>query len=167
MIGDVGIAIAGQRGSMEDASWSWDSRKKKMSIDLKSKPPHLDLVLIDGGTAWTVGARETREEVIFEIEHKMPFRPKVLAYFYCYDAGPSFAGIIGAHSQGVAMMVTNDVVRGSEWLQADVDDKYFRVVHKVQGGIEGGTFLGKAFKFRLRYEITNLKYISDRASFYS
>lgn len=164
MIGDVGIGIAAQRGSMEEASWSWDSRKKKMAIDLKSKPPHLDLVLIDGGTVWSVAAGEKKEEVIFEIEHKMPFRPQVLSYFYCYDAPASHASLLGTHSQGVAMMVFNDVVTGSEWLVAEVDDKYFRIIHKASGGLNGGALIGKAMKYRLRYEITNLKYISPRGS---
>lgn len=164
MIGEVGIGLASPRGSMSDSNWSWDSRKKKMAIDLNVRPTHLDLIEIDGGTIWTIGPNEEKEETIFEIEHKMPFKPKVLAYFYLYDAPYDRVSLLGAHSQGVAQMMFNNVAVGSEWLAAEVDDKYFRIKHRATGGLSGGQLIGNKMKYRLRYEITNLKHISTRAS---
>lgn len=160
----VGIGIASSRGSMEDLDWSWDSRRKKMAVDLKELPPHLDLIEIDGGTPWVLNNGERREETVFEIEHKMPFPPKVLTYFYLYDAPYDRASLIGAHSEGIAPMVFNAFGFGSEWLSAEVDEKYFKIRHKAVSQAAGAQFFGRAFKYRLRYEITNLKHISSRAS---
>lgn len=162
MNGEVGIGIASPRGSMEDSNWSWDSRKKKMSVDVNSKPPHLDLIEIDGGTIWTVGSNQRREEVILEIEHGLLFKPKVLSYFYLYDAPANMVGLLGSHSANIAWMVFNDVAGGSEWLATEVDEKYLRVRHIAVGGLNGRTMLGRTMKFRYRYEITNLRDMTAR-----
>lgn len=161
---NVGIGIASARGSMDDLDWSWDSRRKKMAVDLKTLPPHLDIIEIDGGTPWILAINERREETIFEIEHKMPFTPKVLTYFYLYDAPFERAGLIGSHSEGIAPMIFNAYGFGSEWLSAEVDEKYFRIRHKAVSQKNSAQFHGRAFKYRLRYEITNLKHINSRAS---
>lgn len=162
----VGMAIASPRGEMNEGRWSWDSNKKKMTVNLQSDPKHLDVIEIDGGSQWgssTIANGQTRTEEILKIKHDMPFKPRVLSYFYCYDAPAGRQGILGNYMAEWAPMVFNAVGYGSEELFIRVDEEYLYVMHRATRSTTSSSWqaFGSQFKFRFRYMITNLKHTKD------
>lgn len=159
----VGVAIAGPRSSMQEGRWSWDSRLKKMTVSLRSKPPHLNMFELDGGSQWLAANtpnNTTRKETLFQIEHNMLYPPRVLCYFYCYDAPVAYLSLLGTYTSEMAPMVLNNPSWGYEYLYAEVDEKYFRVVHEARRQLAANTWAayGSQFKYRFKYMITNLKH---------
>lgn len=153
---EMGIAIAEENKSMRDGEWQWDSRKVKLTVDTQQDPPHLKIIEMDGGTKWAMTAGQDREEILYEIEHKMPFKPKFLAYFYYLDVPTGFSLAIGKYDNQQADIVVNAFGYGTEYLIAEVTDKFFRIKHTAHADTTL-TAHGSDFKFRIKYEIMNVK----------
>jgi hypothetical protein len=68
----------------------YDSRRPRWQVNLKANPAHLAVLRFTGGTAFvgSAGVVSQQEETLLEIEHKLPYTPDVLAYFYAQ----SYAG---------------------------------------------------------------------------
>lgn len=159
---DFGLAFADENRSMRDKTWRYDSRKKKWTVDLKADPKHLDLFELSGGTQFTLNygtpGGETAEETLFRIEHKMPFPPEFLCFFYMVDA--PFAGAIGGYSSNSVLMLLDNDEGAAETIYATVDDTYFYIKHYAEAfGNEFSpptiTFFGSDYLFRVRYELLN------------
>lgn len=159
---DFGLAIADENKNMQDGHWKFDSRKKKWTVNLNANPPHVKIFQMDGGTKYVLNAAASSysEEVLFQIEHHMPWPPKVLCFFFFLDAPLGFAGNIGYYSFSIASMLINNPGAGGEGLFAFVDDKYFYIKHYAETyGVGSGntTFYGSDYKFRIKFEILNQK----------
>lgn len=157
---DFGMAFAAENRSMADKGWKYDSRKKKWTVDTKQKPSHLDVIELRGGSKWVMDKALVayQEEVLFKIEHHMPFKPKVLVYFYTVDAATGWSQLIGTYTINHAYMLTNAVTTGEEGLFPFVDETYFYIKHFAETfgfGVGNNTFFGDDYKFRIRYEILN------------
>lgn len=161
---DFGMAVAEDNKSMQDHEWRNDSRKTKWAVDLDRKPSHVQILdNLPGGTKWTLGVDSGTKlvETLFVMEHKMPFPPKFLCYFYTKDAPAALAaGVLGMYTQNRAFMMTNSVGIGEEGCYCEVDDKYFYIKHFVDASSVGTagntqTFYGSDFKFRVRFELLN------------
>ena len=160
---DYGIGIAADNKSMQDGRWKFDSRKKKLTVDIEAVPKHLDLFTINGGTKWVLNPGDVRSEILFQVEHHMLFPPKFLFFALVTDVPSGFAPLIGFYFSNLAFLRTNNFPVGDEYVYADVDEKYFNIKHVAYGGgIATGTTItayGSDYKFRVRYEILNQKAI--------
>lgn len=156
----MGLAAAADDKSMEDGNWKYDTRLKKLTVDLEANPKHLDVFEMNGGTKWVMNQtiEDSRLETLFEIEHGMPFPPEFLCYFYTYDAPAARSGMIGRYSFQRAFMLYNAIALGEEGMYAEVDETHFRIVHYADTfafGSGSTTMYGSDFKFRVRYELLN------------
>lgn len=147
----------------------YDSRKKKMTVDLDPALKRADVLLLDGGTRLlTTTPNQTITETIWNYSHKMPFRPQVHAYFYVYDA-PDAATItngleVGTYQKSRLDIVYNAIGYGSESIVMVVDEKTVSLVHTATSGMSvSGSFpfngVGNLLKFRFRYLVTNQRAI--------
>lgn len=159
--GDFGLAIAADNKTMADGGWKFDSRKKKLTVDVNATPSHAQVIeTLSGGTKFVLNAATTTssEETLFRMEHKMPFRPKVLCYFYVKDAPIAFADSITYYEFNTALMLYNAVALGGEKLYAETDEKYFFINHRAETygfGSGNTTFYGSDYKYRVKFEILN------------
>lgn len=159
---DYGIAIAANGKSMQSGNWKFDSRKKKWTVDLQADPPHVKLFEMNGGTKFVLDSSLTlnSEEILFKVEHKMPWPPKFLCYFFYIDAPLGFADSIGYYGFNNAFMLVNNIEAGGEGLYAEVDDTYFYIKHYAETyGVGSGntTFYGSDYNFRIKFELLNQK----------
>lgn len=157
---DFGIAFASPDRDMGDGEWAYDSRKKKWTVDLEATPEHLKLFTLSGGTKWVIdtATEDYREEIIFQIEHKMPFPPRFVCFFYIVDAASGFSELIGNFTSDRAPMLYNSIFIGEEGLFAGVDDTHFFIKHFAETfgfGSGNHTFGGSDYRFRVRYELLN------------
>lgn len=166
---DFGIAFAAPDRGMSDGNWKYDSRKKKWTVDVKQIEPHLRVFELRGGTKFMLNAAASQytEETIFQMEHKMPFPPKFLCFFYTVDAPAGFSASIGGYNQNHAFMLTNAPGLGEEGLYAHVDDTYFEIRHFAETfslGAGTTTFHGSDYLFRVRFELLNHRafYLGDK-----
>lgn len=167
--GDFGIAFSRDDKSMQDKDWKYDSRKPKWTVDPKADPPHLDLFEMDGGTKYTppLDTPFVVEEVLFEIEHHMPFPPLFFCYFYVIASGGLMP--VGCFTLNRVIMYES-FAAGTEMLYAKVDDTHFRIIHLVDAYVDsfvfpgGFTFTGSDYLFRIRYELINKPafYLGDK-----
>lgn len=170
---DFGITIKGEK-PMTEGEFKYDSRKPKMSVDLSVPMGHARLIDMNGGSDWSLTTpNQQMNEVIFEMEHHMPFIPQVLGYFLLRDA-PSDRYVqaeVGTYEQSALMITFNNVAMGGESYFLDVDDKYVRVVHSAWGGISVSPSNplrvgGSANKIRVRILVTQFEEIDPiRAGF--
>lgn len=159
---DYGIAIAQDDKDMSEGRWRFDSRRPKVTVDIKADPKHLDLLNnFSGGTKWSLAVNQTIEEVLFRIEHKMPFKPKFLCYFYVLNTPVGLAGLIGQYDINRSYMLVNAFPQGSEQIYAKVDSKYFYIIHRADNGTPARTAYGSDFQYRIRYEIMNQRALFD------
>lgn len=166
---DFGVAFANDDKDMREHSWKYDSRKPKWTVDVKAVPPHLDVFELNGGTKYTRNSAGSSyiEETLFQIEHKMPWPPQFLAFFYTLDTPTGLGSLIGTYTQDHAFMLTNTPATGEEGLYAQVDDTYFYIKHFVETfglGVGNNTFYGSDYLFRFRYELLNQRafYLGDK-----
>jgi hypothetical protein len=160
MISDnPGIGIAQPNRDMRDGKWLNDSRLPKLLIDLDKDPPHVDVIeTLAGGTKWFVGAGQVKqyEETLFEIEHKLPFKPTFYCYFYTKDVPSGFSASIGQYTFQHAFMLSNAIGLGEEGLYAGVTDTTFYIKHFLNANpLSDTTFYGSDFKYRIRFELIN------------
>ena len=155
---DFGIAIAQEDHGMEDGRWKFDSRRKKVTVDVHTTPKHLDVFNnFSGGTKWAMSPNTVYEEELFKIEHEMPWPPKFLCYFYILDTPVGFAALIGQYDINRTFQLVNAFPNGTERLYAKVDEKYFYIMHRADNGANSLTAYGSDYKYRVRYEIMNQK----------
>jgi hypothetical protein len=158
---NVGLIIAGQSRRLDNDT-IYNSRRKKLTVDPESVPPHFDLLEnFSGGTKWVVPTDEYREEILLQIPHNMPFKPMFYAYFLQTSFPGGSAGPFAAqYSTNISLMLFNAVGLGQEELFADADEDNFYIKHRFQSttGFGGGgdaTAYGDDYKFTIRYFIFN------------
>lgn len=119
----------------------YDTSNDIVQVDFTKTPPHLQLIdPLPQATAWTVtlnssGDKQFREEILFQIPHGLPYKPDFVCYFYCYDSPiPSEIGSYRVDYYTVGL--------GGEYIQADSDETYFRILHSilVAGAPPGTTY---------------------------
>lgn len=147
----------------------YDSRKKKMTVDLDPALKRADVLDLNGGTRLVTGTpNQTITETLWSYNHRMGFRPQVHGYFYVYDA-PNAADIInglevGSYYKTILPVVTNAIGYGDESITMVVTDKTVELVHTATSGASittSNTFkgVGNLLKFRFRYLVTNQRAI--------
>jgi hypothetical protein len=143
-------------GPIDKGDVLYDSRKKKMTVDLDPMLQHIDLIPLNGGQI--KDGIVTFEEIIWSIPHKMPFAPLVFGFFYVTDrpSGITTSVEIGTFQKQSLSLVANAFGYGSELveLKADKDNVWLR--HFVSGQNAAYKGNGSAVKFNFRYIITNL-----------
>jgi hypothetical protein len=152
----------------------YDSRKKKMTVDLDPVLKRADVITLDGGTRLvTTTPNQTISETLWTYTHKMPFRPQVHAFFYVTDA-PDAAAItnglvVGSYYKTYLPIVYNATGYGDEGIELVVDDKTISLVHTATSGSSiSGTSpfngVGNLLKFRFRYIVVNQRAIDVGSS---
>lgn len=147
----------------------YDSRKRKMTIDLDPALKRADLLTFDGGTRLiTTTPNQTISETLWTYNHRMPFRPQVHAYFYVTDA-PNAADVtngleVGSYYKTNLPIVFNAIGYGDEAITMVVTDKTISLVHTATSGSSiTGAFpfkgVGNLLKFRFRYLVVNQRAI--------
>ena len=147
----------------------YDSRKKKMTVDLDPALKRADVLTMDGGTRLvTTTPNATITETLWSYNHRMGFKPQVHAYFYVTDA-PNSASItnglvVGSYYKTNLPIVFNAIGYGDETINMVVDDKTISLVHIATAGSSiSGSFpfngVGNLLKFRFRYIVVNQRAI--------
>ena len=153
-----GLLIPGNDKDIDSRNLWYDSRNTRMNIALDRDPPHLQLLKIGGGTALSCGLGPTTvTETLFTMEHHLPYKPRVLVYFYsdqisppAYAVGTLYYGAIGPIEDYVGYVVT---------------DTTFSIVHTLLswGGLSY-TSTAPSFKLQIKYMIFSIpvnKKVSD------
>lgn len=149
-----GIAFAQQNRSMQDRNWQYDTNRPKLTVD----PREGFLAVFEqlGGTEWSLAPGDSKVEILFQLQHNMPWPPEFLCYFYIEDAPSDHASSVNRYSSDMAFMATDSVIL-QEAIAASVDDDYFYIKHfaSIPSFSLGGdqTAYGSQYKFRIRYEI--------------
>lgn len=152
----------------------YDSRKKKMTVDLDPALKRADVLEMNGGTRLvTTTPNQTITETLWTYSHKMPFRPQVHAYFYVTDA-PNAADVtngleVGSYYKTNLPIVFNAIGYGDEGIQMIVTDKTISLVHTATSGSSITTSspfkgVGNLLKFRFRYIVVNQRAIDVGSS---
>lgn len=158
---NYGLVIANESGDLEN-NQIYDSRKAKLTLDPKPEPPHFDVLTDFGaGTKFVIDNADTaiRTEVLFQIEHGLPFTPMYSAFFLATTTPPDYVGRKDLYSLNKALILYNAIGLGEEMIYAEADETYFYIKHAAQrfgyGDPGNYTFFGSDFKFRIRYMIFN------------
>lgn len=143
-------------GPIDTGKVLYDSRKKKMTVDLDPSMKHIDLLPLNGGQI--KDGVVTFQETIWKIPHNLPFIPLVLGFYYVTDrpSGITTSVEIGTFQKKNLWLVTNAFGYGDESVQLKADDKYVWLQHYVNGSTSTFKGNGSAVKFNFRYIITNL-----------
>lgn len=148
----------------------YDSRKKKMTVDLDPAFKRADVITLDGGTILTTTTpNQSITETLVTIRHNMPFKPQVHGYFFVTDA-PNAASkpnslVVGTYSKTTLDIIDNAVGYGSEAVWMDVDETNIYIYHNVNSSTSISTSnvfygIGSSAKMRFRYIVTNQRYIA-------
>lgn len=153
-----GIVVPGRDKDMEASNLWYDSRRTRLQIALDRDPPHLQLLKTGGGTALSCGLAPTVvTETLFTMEHHLPYKPRVLVYFFAdpvanagYGVGRLFYDVGGAIEDSVGYVVT---------------DTTFSIVHTLTsyGGL-AYTSTAPSKKLQIKYMIFSIpvnKKVSD------
>ena len=152
----------------------YDSRKKKMTVDLDAALKRADVLELDGGTRLVTSTpNATITETLWTYKHRMPFRPQVHAFFYVTDA-PNAADItnglvVGSYYKTTLPIVFNAIGYGDEGISMVVDADTISLVHTATAGsaISGSNQfkgVGNLLKFRFRYIVVNQRAIDVGSS---
>lgn len=153
----VGLIISGDSRTIRSDT-VYNSNYKKLTVDPESTPPHFDLLQdFSGGTKWPMAAGQTREEVLFQVRHNMPFVPMFCVYFLQSNTSRVPGGSLFAkqYTINVSYMLFNAPAYGEEYLYADADDTFFYIKHRFAATTTGSTALGSDYGFTIRYFIFN------------
>jgi hypothetical protein len=163
---------------IENGKFEYDSRKQKVIMNLKQVPKHVDVIEMDGGTVphstSTSGSLSlVLSEVLFRIEHNMPFKPRVEGFFDVTEQGKIHGGVldnspgpgVGAYYRNWLPLITNAFGYGEEQIVMEIDSVYITVKHTAYTWGSTEFFgIGNNCKFNFRYLITNLPDISEPVS---
>lgn len=163
-----GLVIANADGNLRQHQ-IYDTRKKKLTVDVNIEPPHLNIIeSLSGGTKFSVAAADTslKEETLLTIPHQLGFKPMFLVYFYPTKTPDLFSGSLRQYSINMAFMLYNAIALGDEWLEADADNINLYIKHKAIrfgfGGPDPYVFYGSDYTYRIRYMIFNVpSYLLD------
>jgi len=149
-----GIYIAGDGG--RQLKPQHDSRRHRMNVNLTKDPAHLKILDdFSGGSALPAVFAVEQREVLYRIEHKLPYTPEVLAYFYVksYDGNPAHA-FAGYYSGQLYVYSRFVFTFTDDQIFIEVDDKEFRIVHTLFDPV-GDPYTSDANKyiFRIKYYI--------------
>ena len=147
----------------------YDSRKKKITVDLDPALKRADVIQMDGGTRLVTSTpNQTITETLWTYNHKLGFRPQVHAFFYVTDS-PNSADItnwlvVGSYYKTNLPIVFNAIGYGDEGISLVVDEKTVSLVHTATSGMFVTTSfpfkgVGNLLKFRFRYLVTNQRAI--------
>ena len=153
----------------------YDSRKKKMTVDLDPALKRADVLMMDGGTRLVTSTpNQTITETIWTYTHKMGFKPQVHAYFYVTDA-PNAADVtnglvVGSYYKTNLYIVFNAIGYGDESIRMVVDDKTISLVHTATSSpsvTSASPFkgVGNLVKFRFRYIVVNQRDIDVNTTY--
>jgi len=148
----------------------YDSRKKKMTVDLDPAFKRADVITLDGGTILkTTTPNQSITETLVTIAHRMPFKPQVHGFFYVTDAPANRTSslVVGTYSKSTLDIIDNAAGYGSEAIWMDVDETNIYIYHNVNSstGISSSFpfyGIGSDAKLRFRYIVTNQRYIAPR-----
>lgn len=162
MRGKYGIVLANEGEDVRDNDPIYDSRYRKVMVDPKKKPAHLQIVELNGGTSFSYANNEYGEksEYIFTLPHGMPYTPQVYGYFYIRDA-PARAGgnAIGKYSYNNLFLFTITAEGFFEqWhVKADNQNVYIQHIAFRNGGTGAVSTMGAQVTLRIKIIITQLR----------
>ena len=140
-----GIFIAKNKKSVGRGRNQYDSTKPHLMVSLIKNPPHLDGLIMPGGTALTLAGIGSTEETLLTIKHNLPYTPELMIYFYVTSTEEYATGrfVFSGSSGGLA-----DVI------YADVDDTNVKIKHSLETWYFGGaTSNAPDFTLRIKYYI--------------
>lgn len=156
-----GIVVAQDGASLTSADTQYDSRKKRLMINLRPDLKHVALLEMVGGTALQTNAGNGyhNEEILFgPFPHKLGFTPRCLVYFYVESINGD-PNAVGAGGYGDSVYFYS----GSSGTIEDkiffvVDDTNFYIKHTIDDffGI-GWTSTANTFFMGIKYMICSNK----------
>jgi len=154
----------------------YDSRKQKMTVDMDPTLKQIQVLPMTGGTVITdtgSGGGYSKllcNEVLFRVQHNMPFIPKVESYYYVTKAdnppaapSPINGTVVGSYYKTALPIIFNAMGYGDEQIFTEVDAVYITVRHQVYSWDQTTTFygVGSYCAFNFRYMVTNLPAITN------
>lgn len=146
----------------DESNLIYTTDRNQLKVDVTADPPHLGFLNpITGFTnLTTTSSSPLASEVLFQVEHRMPFRPSVSLYMNIVDTPVNYAYYIGSY--------TVDFLRlGGTLVYADVDDKYFYIRHDMYYNFNMGAPATQTetemnlLKIRAKYLISNARYVGQ------
>lgn len=139
-----GIFIAKNKKSVGRGRNQYDSTLPHLMVNLIKNPPHIDALIMSGGTALALTGVGSTEETLLEIKHNLPYTPEVMIYFYVTSTEEYSSGrFVYSGSNGTV----TDVV------YADVDDTNVKIKHSLDAYFGAYTSTAPDFTLRVKYYI--------------
>jgi hypothetical protein len=162
---DYGMKFVQEGKSLADAfnrDITYQTSSDTLQVDITQDPSHIDVIdplkslSVFSPVVANSSDHKYQEEILFQIEHLIPFKPDFTCYFYLVDS--PFPADIGNYRLDYYR-----IGQGGEYIRAFTDEKYFNIVHSasVTGGPGVGVTYpytwtidnGSKMKFRVKYMI--------------
>lgn len=153
-----GALFALDRHNLKESDPEYDTRRKKLHVQAKTDPKHLDIIHLTGGTAFP-GNGTIYTETLFQIKHELPFIPNCLVYFFIEDAPISDSAF-----QFIGQYVKNEFYMSgtsgglTDIIYYNIDDQYFYIKHQFATSPfnpDPQPSTANQFKFKIKYIITS------------
>lgn len=120
----------------------------------------MDILEMTGGTALTLPAVGSTEETLFEIEHKLPYTPEVMVFFYMAASD----GLATEEYAVDRLIYSGSIGTMTDVIYASVDERYFRLKHLFERYFDAAPTTSTAPQFSLRvkyYILSNDSHIEE------
>lgn len=139
-----GIFIAKNKKSVGGNRNQYDSTKPHLMVSLVKNPPHMDTLVMVGGTALSLPGAGSTEETLLTIKHNLPYTPEIMIYFYVASTEEyASSRFIFSGSNGTI----------SDVIYADVDDTNVKIKHSLDTYFGAYTSTAPDFSLRVKYYI--------------
>lgn len=152
---EYGLVVAGDSGSVSDGTTQYDTRRKKLLVDVVVTPKRLNILDdFNGGTNFTVtdpGDDGPKKEVLFEVDHNLGYVPYVEMYIYVVAAPGSPVLNVGSYAQDFLSYNAGGGDEVNDVLEHVEDTQKMQIVHTTS--IEpssGDTYTSTANDYTLR-----------------
>lgn len=154
-----GILVAQDGASIQSKDPQYDSRKRRLLINLQSDLKHLDFKEFTGTALVTnAGNSYHNEEILFTLPHKLGFDPKCLVYFVveAISGDINAAGTGGYGNNKYFYSGSSGTIEDKIWF--DTDDVNFYIKHTIDDffGI-GWTSVANTYLIGCKYMICSNK----------
>lgn len=137
----------------DDRKLIYDTRNQRLKVHINEGTNRLRSFVGNGGTGLVSNGVEVYE-TLYEIQHNLKFRPKVLFYIYCLDAPPDYVSRIGGYSGDAFLFLEQPSIFFYSVVYYEVDETYFRIVHSYFAP-DATPSIADNWQFRFKYMITD------------
>lgn len=134
-----GLYIAKNHGDIDKGETLFSSDSAHLQINMLPEDPHMDIVEINGGSAWVGlnGVPFYQKETLYTIPYNLPYIPELLVYLqaYAYDGSTTTypAGIYAAD----VVVYSGAAGTVGDIIYAEIDRNEIRIVHEFENDTSG------------------------------